>query len=160
MGSHGLLSLEDTRKGQRHQFHPLWLRERSEEAEDLHVSGQRLVDISALSPDLAVTKVCEEKDGHLLVTFSDGRNISYSTALLMAEAEEGAAFANRVPRPCLWPGGEKGLRLQSVSFRADELHGSKEVQSNLVRCLLSHGVAVVKGLPTVSGQWGVGVCEP
>src|SRR6202050_1184963 len=58
--------------GQRYAIHPIWLRERCQDAStvDLH-TGQRLLDPSDLDPRLALSAVTQPEAGKFRVQFTD-----------------------------------------------------------------------------------------
>jgi gamma-butyrobetaine dioxygenase len=79
------LSIETA--GRRFVIHPLWLRERCQDAQtiDLH-TGQRWQDPSDSDLALAVISVCEVEPGRYRVRFSDGHEADFPDREILAEA--------------------------------------------------------------------------
>lgn len=73
--------------GRRFAIHPLWLRERCQDAAtiDLH-TGQRWKDPSDADPQLALTAVAEVEPGRYRVRFSDGHEADFLGREILAEA--------------------------------------------------------------------------
>ncbi|HEX2791046.1 MAG TPA: TauD/TfdA family dioxygenase [Steroidobacteraceae bacterium] len=88
--------------GQRYAIHPIWLRERCQDAStlDLH-TGQRLHDPSDLDPKLAVTAVTQPESGKFRVQFSDGHQADFLERDILAEAALRAGDHD-LPAPRLW----------------------------------------------------------
>ena len=101
------LSIE--RAGESFAIHPLWLRERCQDAGSIDVTtGQRLHDPSALDPDLHLLAVSECGPGRLRIRFSDGHEAEFSAAVLLAEAALPAGDHD-CPAPVLWNSDLKDL---------------------------------------------------
>ncbi len=80
------LSIEDG-YGRRFTIHPIWLRERCQDAASMDLlTGQRLADPSDLPLDLRIDTVAEREPGRLYVRFSDGHEAEFSAADILTEA--------------------------------------------------------------------------
>jgi gamma-butyrobetaine dioxygenase len=88
--------------GQRYAIHPIWLRERCQDAStiDLH-TGQRLHDPSDLDARLALSAVTQPEAGKVRVQFSDGHQADFLERDILAEAAL-AAGDHDLPPPRLW----------------------------------------------------------
>jgi gamma-butyrobetaine dioxygenase len=88
--------------GQRHAIHPIWLRERCQDATTLDLrTGQRLQDPSDLDPRLALTAVTQIEPGKYRVRFSDGHEADFLERDILAEAALPASDHD-LPAPRLW----------------------------------------------------------
>jgi gamma-butyrobetaine dioxygenase len=88
--------------GQRYAIHPIWLRERCQDAStiDLH-TGQRLHDPSDLDARLALSAVTQPEAGKVRVQFSDGHQADFLERDILAEVALGAGDHD-LPPPRLW----------------------------------------------------------
>ena len=108
--------------GRRLPLHPVWLRERSRDAEMFDArTSQRLFDPAALPDDLEIEAAAVEADGALAVRFSDGHAARIAARDLVWDA---AAREPGRPRPILWdaktvaaPYFERDRLTQSASAR-------------------------------------------
>ena len=88
--------------GQRHAIHPLWLRERCQDASTLDLrTGQRLQDPSDFDPQLALIAVTQIEPGRLQVRFSDGHEADFLERDILAEAALPVGDHD-LPAPRLW----------------------------------------------------------
>jgi gamma-butyrobetaine dioxygenase len=95
------LSIEHA-DGQRYAIHPIWLRERCQDAATLDLrTGQRLQDPSDLDPGLALSAVTQVEPGKFHVRFSDGHEADFLERELVAEAAL-AAGDHDLPVARLW----------------------------------------------------------
>ena len=80
------LSVEDA-GGHRMGIHPIWLRERCQDAESMDLlTGQRLQDPSDLDLNLSIVALTETGPGRLRVEFSDGHEADFAAGDILAEA--------------------------------------------------------------------------
>jgi gamma-butyrobetaine dioxygenase len=97
----GELSIEHA-DGQRYAIHPIWLRERCQDAATLDLrTGQRLQDPSDLDPELALCALTQLEPGKFHVRFSDGHEADFLERELVAEAALPAGDHD-LPVPRLW----------------------------------------------------------
>jgi gamma-butyrobetaine dioxygenase len=88
--------------GQSHAIHPLWLRERCQDASTLDLrTGQRLQDPSDFDPQLALIAIARMETGRLRVRFSDGHEAEFLEHDILAEAALRAGD-HELPAPRLW----------------------------------------------------------
>ncbi len=88
--------------GQRHAIHPIWLRERCQDARTLDLrTGQRLQDPSDFDPQLALVAVTQIEPGQFRVRFSDGHVADFLERDILAEAALPAGDHD-LPAPRLW----------------------------------------------------------
>lgn len=88
--------------GQRHAIHPIWLRERCQDASTLDLrTGQRLQDPSDFDPRLALVAVAQIGPGQFRVRFSDGHVADFLERDILAEAALPAGDHD-LPAPRLW----------------------------------------------------------
>jgi gamma-butyrobetaine dioxygenase len=88
--------------GQRHAIHPIWLRERCQDASTLDLrTGQRLQDPSDLDPQLALIAVTQIEPGVIRIRFSDGHEADFLERDILAEAALPAGDHD-LPAPRLW----------------------------------------------------------
>ena len=88
--------------GQRHAIHPIWLRERCQDASTLDLrTGQRLQDPSDFDPQLALVAVTQIEPGQFRVRFSDGHVADFLERDILAEAALPAGDHD-LPAPRLW----------------------------------------------------------
>src|ERR1700734_3479357 len=90
------------RDGRRYAIHPIWLRERCQDAStiDLH-TGQRLQDPSDLDVRLALSAVTQPEVGKIRVQFSDGHQADFLERDILAEVALAAGDHDLLP-PRLW----------------------------------------------------------
>src|ERR1700712_58152 len=80
------LSIEDGH-GRRFGIHPIWLRERCQDAESMDLlTGQRLHDPSDLDLGLRYLALSETGSGQLHVRFSDGHEADFAARDILSEA--------------------------------------------------------------------------
>jgi gamma-butyrobetaine dioxygenase len=88
--------------GQRYSIHPLWLRERCQDASTLDLrTGQRLQDPSDLDPRLALRAVTQLEPGKFRLLFSDGHQADLLERDILAEAALRPGDHD-LPAPRLW----------------------------------------------------------
>jgi gamma-butyrobetaine dioxygenase len=88
--------------GQRHAIHPIWLRERCQDASTLDLrTGQRLADPSDLDLQLQLCAVTQIEPGKFHVRFSDGHEADFLERDILAEAALRAGDHD-LPVPRLW----------------------------------------------------------
>ncbi len=88
--------------GQRHAIHPIWLRERCQDASTLDLrTGQRLQDPSDFDPQLVLVAVTQIEPGQFRVRFSDGHVADFLERDILAEAALPAGDHD-LPAPRLW----------------------------------------------------------
>ena len=133
--------------GQRYAIHPIWLRERCQDAATLDLrTGQRLADPSDLDPQLALRAVTELTPGRFRVQFSDGHTADFLECDILAEA----GFApgdHELPAPRLW---DATLQLPAPA-RWNSAAGDAE-RSGWLAQFLELGFVIFSGVPTSPGQ--------
>jgi gamma-butyrobetaine dioxygenase len=95
--------------GRRCAVHPLWLRERCQDAASMDaVTGQRLHDPSDLDLGLRLDAVTERAPGRFEVRFSDGHESVFEAAAILREAALPPGDHD-CPADFLWDGGLEDL---------------------------------------------------
>jgi gamma-butyrobetaine dioxygenase len=133
--------------GARFAIHPIWLRERCQDASTLDLrTGQRLQDPSDLDLDLALSSVTQVAPGRFHVQFSDGHAADFLERDILAEAALPAGD-HELPAPRLWD-----ARLQTGErFRWNSEPDDEELGAWLAR-FLELGFVLFSGVPTQSAQ--------
>jgi gamma-butyrobetaine dioxygenase len=133
--------------GQRYAIHPIWLRERCQDAStiDLH-TGQRLQDPSDLDPRLALSVVTQPEAGKFRVQFSDGHQADFLECDILAEAALRAGDHD-LPPPRLW---DSTLRL-APHVRWNSQPSDNERAQWLAR-FLELGFVIFSDVPVQPGQ--------
>jgi gamma-butyrobetaine dioxygenase len=133
--------------GARFAIHPIWLRERFQDASTLDLrTGQRLQDPSDLDLDLALSSVTQIAPGRFHVQFSDGHAADFLERDILAEAALPAGD-HQLPAPRLWD-----ARLQTGErFRWNSEPDDDELAAWLAR-FLELGFVLFSGVPTQSAQ--------
>jgi len=132
--------------GSEHAVHPLWLRERCQDAGSIDLkTQQRLQDPSDFDPALRLTSVSQPSPGVLRARFSDGHEASFSAEELLAEAAL-APNSHDCPAPRLWDGTLTDL--PRVRWRADP--AEYELLSWL-ESFLTLGFVIFEGVPNTPG---------
>ena len=127
-------------------IHPLWLRERCDEPDQMDVTnGQRLYDPSDLPADLHVVSVTERGSSGWDVRFSDGATGRFSAARLLAEAAMNAASTGLPPR-FAWTG-----TLAPLPILPWQANPADEALFRMVDTFLRHGFVVLRGVPSTDG---------
>jgi gamma-butyrobetaine dioxygenase len=140
------LSIEQA-DGQRYAIHPIWLRERCQDATTLDLrTGQRLQDPSDLDPQLALVSVTELMPGRFQVQFSDGHGADFLERDIVAEAAL-APGDHELPPPRLW---DARLPLPARP-RWNRAAGDAERAAWLAQ-FLELGFVIFSGVPTEPGQ--------
>lgn len=132
--------------GRRYAIHPIWLRERCQDATtlDLH-TGQRLHDPSDLDPQLQLTAVTPIENGRFRVRFSDGHESEFLERDILAEAALPAGDHD-LPAPRLWNAAlELGVRAHWSEQPTDA-----ELTAWLTQ-FLELGFVIFSGVPTQPG---------
>jgi gamma-butyrobetaine dioxygenase len=131
--------------GSERALHPLWLRERCQDAASMDLkTQQRLQDPSDFDPDLRLLAVAQSSPGIFRVTFSDGHEGSFHAEDILAEAAL-APSSHDCPTPRLWNGTLTDL--PRVRWRADP--DESELMSWL-EPFLTLGFVIFQGVPTVA----------
>jgi gamma-butyrobetaine dioxygenase len=133
--------------GQRYAIHPIWLRERCQDANTLDLrTGQRLQDPSDLDPRLALTAVTQPEPGKFRVQFSDGHQADFLERDILAEAAL-LPGDHDLPAPRLW-----NATLQCGSrFRWNSKPGDAE-RADWLAQFLELGFVIFTDVPTQPGQ--------
>ena len=132
--------------GQRHAIHPLWLRERCQDASTLDLrTGQRLQDPSDFDPQLALIAVTQIEPGRLQVRFSDGHEADFLERDILAEAALPVGDHD-LPAPRLW---DSTLQL-SRRFRWSSQPSDQELADWLAQ-FLELGFIIFTQVPTRPG---------
>jgi gamma-butyrobetaine dioxygenase len=129
--------------GRRHALHPLWLRERCQDAATLDLrTGQRLQDPSDFDPALALTAVLRLGPGWFRVRFSDGHETDVCEGDVLAEARL-TPGDHDLPAPKLW---DAHLPIDAPA-RWHERPSAPELRDWLTR-FLQFGFVIFSHLPT------------
>jgi gamma-butyrobetaine dioxygenase len=140
------LSIEQA-DGRRFAIHPIWLRERCQDAVTLDLrTGQRLQDPSDLDPQLALTAVTVIEPGKFRVHFSDGHSADFLERDIVAEATL-APGDHELPAPRLW---DATLQLPTRP-RWNSAAGDAERVGWLAQ-FLELGFVIFTGVPIEPGQ--------
>ena len=132
--------------GRRYAIHPLWLRERCQDAATIDVrTGQRLADPSDLDLQLTLTAVARFASGRLHVRFSDGHRSDFLEQDILAEAALPPGDHD-LPAPRLW---DAKLALGERA-RWSEQPGEAEL-SAWVAQFLELGFIIFSGVPSEPG---------
>jgi gamma-butyrobetaine dioxygenase len=133
--------------GARYAIHPIWLRERCQDAVTLDLrTGQRLQDPSDLDLDLALTSVTQIQPGRFQVQFSDGHAAEFLERDILAEAALQPGDHD-LPTPRLWNATlQAGKRFRWNGEPDDDERGAW-----LAR-FLELGFVIFTGVPTQPAQ--------
>jgi gamma-butyrobetaine dioxygenase len=132
--------------GSEHAVHPLWLRERCQDAATIDLmTRQRLQDPSDFDPHVRLLTVAQPSPGVLRIRFSDGHEATFSVEEILAEAAL-APNSHDCPVPRLWDGTL--AQLPRVRWRADP--SDSELLSWL-EAFLTLGFVIFEGVPAVPG---------
>jgi gamma-butyrobetaine dioxygenase len=132
-----------------HSLDAAWLRDNCQCASCRDpASGQRLISITDLAPDVTVTRAMQEADG-LHVTFGpDGHEAVFTRTWLAgyatAEVDRRSEDAKRLWSARDFPGGPPVTSWQSYA-------ASDAVRIRCLRELLSTGFMLLRGVPAVAG---------
>ena len=133
--------------GSRFAIHPLWLRERCQDAASIDLrTQQRLQDPSDYDPELEIVAVSQPAAGTYRVRFSDGHEASFSAAELLAEAAL-AAGDHDCPPPRLWDGTLTDL--PRVRWRPDPPEAELAAW---LEPFLTLGFVIFEGVPSEPGM--------
>jgi len=140
------LSIEQA-DGQRYAIHPIWLRERCQDAATLDLrTGQRLQDPSDLDPQLALTAVTAIESGKFRVHFSDGHSADFLERDIVAEATLPPGD-HELPPPRLW---DATLQLPT---RPRWNSAAKDAErAGWLAQFLERGFVIFTGVPIEPGQ--------
>ena len=132
--------------GRRLPLHPVWLRERSRDAEMFDArTSQRLFDPAALPDDLEIEAAAVEADGALAVRFSDGHAARIAARDLVWDA---AAREPGRPRPILWD----AKTVAAPYFERDRLIQSARARDEAADAFARLGFFIASGVPCVEGE--------
>jgi gamma-butyrobetaine dioxygenase len=133
--------------GQRYAIHPIWLRERCQDASTLDLrTGQRLQDPSDFDPRLALSRVTQPEPGKFRVHFSDGHQADFLERDILAEAALRPGDHD-LPAARLW-----NSTLQfGARFRWNGEPGDAE-RADWLAQFLELGFVIFAGVPTQPGQ--------
>ena len=144
----------------------MWLRERSLAPGAVQASTrQRLFEVTALpgagEGALGVVDAKSVEGNHgedVRVKFSDGHLADYSINDLLNEVSGGPDFRNRLPERQLWSGHGRMLSdsqnadlAAQLSFDRSSIESDPAAYRRFLGTLLSHGAALVRGLPAEPG---------
>ncbi len=133
--------------GPRFAVHPIWLRERCQDAASMDpITGQRLQDPSDLDLDLHLMALTEPQPGRLHVRFSDGHEADFDAAELLAEAALPPG-QHDCPHAIHWTGGLE--RLPRADWRAEPPPAELAAWLEL---FLQYGFIIFSGVPSVPEQ--------
>ncbi|HEY1725061.1 MAG TPA: TauD/TfdA family dioxygenase [Steroidobacteraceae bacterium] len=129
--------------GRRHALHPLWLRERCQDAATLDLrTGQRLQDPSDFDLRLVVSAVSQSAPGRFQLRFSDGHEGEVCERELLTEAQL-APGDHDLPAPKPW---DAHLQLDAAARWSDPA-SEPELLAWLTR-FLEHGFIIFSQVPT------------
>ena len=138
------------------QLHPLWLRERCNAPQSAQQgTGQRLFEISDLLGVGVVSAELVECGAKVAVTFSDDHQSTFDMGALLSEADDARA-EHVLPPTVVWGAAELPRDEHFVSFEevGGDAHGvlcgavsHSAGLEKLTAQLLTHGTAVVRGVP-------------
>ena len=133
------------------RFHALWLRDNSNAADTVDpYSGQKLLTVADLSPDVRVDGVALDADGALRVSFSDGASDAlFSVDWLTKRAAPAAHDSSSLPEhvQCF----DQSLDLTQVTFTFDEVRASRSVERRWLEATRRYGFSRLRGLPQAPG---------
>jgi gamma-butyrobetaine dioxygenase len=132
----------------------LWLRERCQDPVSLDPhTQQRLFDPHRLPDDLTLVRVEDAGENRAWLSFSDGYSGEYELTRLVDEIDRDDGLPREIP----W---RAELALERVSVDGGRLE-SEEVRLMAVERLLTHGLVIIRNLPThpdcileVAGRFG------
>ena len=131
--------------GNRFAIHPLWLRERCQDAESIDLrTGQRLEDPSDLDLQLGLTSVTEVETGRYRIRFTDGHEADFLAREILAEALLPPGDHD-CPPVRLWDG-----TLGEVPRAAWTAQPTDEVKAAWLKPFLELGFIIFTGVPTAS----------
>jgi len=131
--------------GSERALHPLWLRERCQDAATMDLkTQQRLQDPSDFDPDLRLLAVAQSSPGVFRVTFSDGHEASFRADDILTEAAL-PPNSHDLPSPRLWDGNL--TELPRVRWRPDP--AESELLSWL-ESFLTLGFVIFEGVPAAA----------
>jgi gamma-butyrobetaine dioxygenase len=129
--------------GSEHAVHPLWLRERCQDAATMDLSTQqRLRDPSDFDLDLRILSVAHSSPGVFRVKFSDGHEATFRAEDILTEAAL-APNSHDCPAPRLWDGTLADL--PRIRWQADP--AATELMSWL-ESFLTLGFVIFEGVPS------------
>ena len=132
-------------KGNRFPIHPLWLRERCQDAKSLDLrTGQRLQDPSDLDLQLGLTSVTEVEPGRYRIRFTDGHEANFLAREILAEAALQPGDHD-CPAPRLWDG-----TLNDMPRAAWTDTPTDEVKAAWLTSFLELGFIIFTAVPTGS----------
>jgi gamma-butyrobetaine dioxygenase len=132
-------------KGNRFPIHPLWLRERCQDAQSIDLrTGQRLADPSDLDLQLGMTSVAEVEPGRYRIRFSDGHVADFLAREILAEAALPPGDHD-CPLPQLWDGTLEGIPRAAWTDTPTD-----EVKARWLTSFLELGFIIFTGVPTES----------
>jgi gamma-butyrobetaine dioxygenase len=133
--------------GTRFAIHPIWLRERCQDAATLDLrTGQRLQDPSDLDLELALSSVTQVAPGKFHVQFSDGHAADFLECDILAEAGLPPGDHD-LPPPRLW----NAMLQAGERFRWSSEPDDDELATWLAR-FLELGFVLFSGVPTQPEQ--------
>jgi gamma-butyrobetaine dioxygenase len=129
-------------KGRRFGVHPIWLRERCQDASSMDLAtGQRLHDPSDLDLELSYLAVWEASPGQLRVRFSDGHEAEFVAEEILAEAALPPG-EHDVPAVVHWTGALTDL--PRAMWRANPTDADLAAW---VEIFLRYGFVIFSGVP-------------
>jgi gamma-butyrobetaine dioxygenase len=133
--------------GDRFPIHPLWLRERCQDAKSIDLrTGQRLEDPSDVDLQLGLTAVSEVEPGRYRIRFSDGHEADFLAREILAEANLPVGDHD-CPPIRLWDSS-----LTQIPRLAWSLNPTDAEKAAWLKPFLELGFVIFTGVPTESQQ--------
>jgi gamma-butyrobetaine dioxygenase len=127
-------------------IHPLWLRERCQDAASIDLkTQQRLADPSDFDLELKIVTLTQPSPGTFRVRFSDGHEATFSAAQILEEAAL-APNDHDCPPLTLWDGTL--AQLPRARWRAD---ANESERLAWLESFLTLGFVIFEGVPTTPG---------
>lgn len=142
------LTLRGTPDGVDRRFHHVWLRDNCPcSACRIESTGERRLFTADIPDAIAPTAASMDPVGDLTVDWNDGHRSAFSAAWLAAHDYSGPRRDRHVP--VLW---DRAFTSRVPRFDHDAVVHSDEGQLAYLDALRDHGVAIVRGVPSIPGE--------